>query len=104
VIIFNLYLCQLKIHSKMNLKGEQLYLKPNESKFLSVAVSALLDELGGASKNVLMNWNPETRKDIKDLLEAGNSLKVKLNKLGFDVSDLPPFVEGEEDNFLTKES
>jgi len=88
----------------MNIKGEQLYLKPNEAKFISMAVVAMIDELQSTSKNQNINWNPESRKDFKDMLAAGNSLRIKLQKLGFDVRDLPPYFEGDEKDFLTKQS
>jgi hypothetical protein len=82
----------------------ELYLKPDEAKFLSMAVVALIEELNSTSKNVNLNWNPETRKDLKDMIAAGSSLKVKLNKLGFDMRELPPYIDGEEKDYLTKES
>ena len=88
----------------MNPKGEQLYLKPNEAKFISMAVLRMLDELQDVSKNQLINWNPEARKDLKDMIESGNDLKVKMKKIGFDMRDLPPYLEGDENEFLTKES
>lgn len=88
----------------MNPKGEQLYLKPNEVKFISMAVLRMLEDLQDAAKNQLINWNPEARKDLKDMIESGNDLKIKMKKIGFDMRDLPPFIAGDEDKFLTKES
>ena len=87
----------------MDIKA-QLYLKPEEGGFLSLAVVAMMDQLQTTSKNQLINWNPESRKNIKDMLSAGNSLSVKLKKLGFDMRDLPPYLDGDEDEFLTKQS
>jgi hypothetical protein len=88
----------------MNIKGEQLYLKPDEAKFIAMAIVSLIEQLQETSKNPDINWNPEARKDLKDMLAAGNTLKIKLQKLGFDMSDLPPYLEGDKDDFLTKES
>ena len=86
------------------MKDQQLYLKPNERKFVAMAVVALIEQIHETATNPRMNWNPETRKDIKDMLEAGNSLRIKLDKLGFDIRDLPPYIDGEERDYLTKES
>lgn len=88
----------------MNPKGEQLYLKPNEVKFISMAVLSMLEQLQDSAKNQLLNWNPETRKDLKDMIEIGSNLKIKLKKLGFDMRELPPYLDGDEDEFLTKQS
>jgi hypothetical protein len=81
-----------------------LFLKPNEGKFLSMAVVALIEQLHATSTNPNLNWNPEVRKDLKEMREAGNSLRIKLEKLGFDMRDLPPYIDGEEKDYLTKES
>ena len=88
----------------MNPKGEQLYLKPSEVKFISMAVLSMLDQLQDSAKNQLLNWNPETRKDLKDMIEIGSNLKIKLKKLGFDMRELPPYLDSDKDEFLTKES
>ncbi len=86
------------------MQAEQLYLKPDEGKFLSMAVVRMIEDLQDTSKNERFNWTPEARKDLKDMLAAGNSLKIKLLKLGFDMRELPPYEEGDEDEFLTKQS
>jgi len=88
----------------MKLEAKNVFLKPNEGKFLSMAVVAKIEELEDTSKNQSINWNPETRKLLKEMLEAGKAVRIKLAKLGFNVSDLPPFIDGDENDFLTKES
>ena len=82
----------------------QLFLKPDEGKFLAMAVVAIIEQLSESSQNEKLNWNPETRKDLKDMLAAGRTLRIKLEKLGFDCRDLPPYIDGEETDFLTKPS
>ena len=86
------------------MEPKNVYLKPNEGKFLSMAVVSLIETLEATSKNQLINWTPETRKDIKDMLEAGKTLRIKLRNLGFDMRELPPYCTGDENEFLTKES
>lgn len=88
----------------MSNESKQLYLKPEEAKFISMAVLAMLEDLAATSKNQLINWNPEARKDLKDMVAAGTALKIKLERLGFDMRQLPPYLEGDENDFLTKES
>lgn len=88
----------------MSNESKQLYLKPDEAKFTSMAVLSLLELLETVSKNQLINWNPEARKDLKEMVAAGSSLKIKLKNLGFDMRPLPPYLEGDENNFLTKQS
>lgn len=38
------------------------------------------------------------------MLTAGNSLKVKMKNLGFDMRPLPDLKPGEENDYFTKES
>lgn len=81
-----------------------LYLKPEEGKFLSMAVVSLIEQVRESNKNQRINWNPEAIKMFKEMTKAGASLKIKLEKLGFEMSELPPFIDGDEKEFLTKES
>lgn len=84
--------------------GKQLYLKPDEAKFLSMAVLAMLEDIEASATNVNLPWTPEVRKDFKDMIAAGKGLKIKMAKLGFDMRPLPPFIEGEQRNYFTKPS
>lgn len=81
----------------------QLFLKPDEGKFLVMAVMESLEAIQRGSQDERLNWNPKARRQYKEMLAAGNSLKIKLQKLGFP-TNLPPFMEGDQDQFLTKES
>ena len=82
----------------------QLFLKPKEGKFLSMCVISMIEKLADTATDPNLNWNPEARKDLREMREAGESLRIKLEKLGFDMRDLPPYIDGEEKDFLTKES
>ena len=83
---------------------QQLFLKPDEAKFLGMAVVAKIEELEESAKNPSFNWNPEARKYLREMIEAGKSLRIKMGKLGMPVEPLPPYLEGDEDEFLTKQS
>lgn len=83
---------------------QQLYLKPEEGKFLAMAVMSTLDQFKETIKNPKLNWTPDARKTLKEMIEAGDKLKLKLEKLGFDMRDLPPFLPTDINDFFTKPS
>lgn len=86
------------------LESKQLFLKPDEAKFLSMAVISTYELVEENTKNVQMNWSPESRRDMNEMLQAAKSLIKKLKKLGFDMRELPPYLESDNDEFFTKES
>lgn len=88
----------------MNANPNQLYLKPDEGLFLGMAVVYALELIEGWAKNQKANWTPEARRTLKEMQEAGQALKKKLVKLGFDLRKLPDYNTGDEDEFLTKPS
>lgn len=81
-----------------------IYLRPEEKKFFSMAVVSTLDKLEAISRNPKIPWTPESRKVLREMTEAGNKLRDKLKKLGFDMRPLPDLEEDEENDYLTKES
>jgi hypothetical protein len=83
---------------------DRLYLKQDEKKFMGMAVLNMLETMTDMSTDVTINWNPEARKSIKEMLDAGKSVKLKMEKLGFDMTPMPPYEDGDEKEFLTKES
>lgn len=87
-----------------NMNGKQLYLKHDEAKFLAMAVLSQIELLEDNSKNQLINWTPESRRDLKEMITAGKSLRVKMKSIGIDMIDLPEYFDGDEDEFLTKQS
>jgi len=86
------------------MNGKQLFLKPEEQRFLAMAVLRVIEDLEISSKDVRINWTPESRKDLKDMLAAGTGLKIKMANLGFDMRPLPDLEPGEENDYLTKQS
>lgn len=81
-------------------------LLPHETKIIILALVQLIEDMDGASKNTDFNFTPDARKDMKEMLSAAYSAKKKLevivNKgVAF---QLDPYVEGDEKEFLTKES
>jgi len=86
------------------MSGKNLFLKPGEHRFLSIAVLAMIQDLKESTQNQTLPWNPESRKQLKDMLAAGNDLKIKMAGLGFDMRPLPDVEDGEIPDYLTKES
>lgn len=86
------------------MESKQLFLKPNEAKFISLAVLSMIEDVKISLQDDQLNWTPEVRKDLNEMKEAGISLKIKMKKLGFDMRDLQPCIDGEEKDYLTKES
>jgi hypothetical protein len=82
----------------------QLYLKPEEGKFLEMSVVSMLEQLQSSLHDQHLNWDAKTRKMLKDMIAAGSGLKIKLQKMGFKMEDLPPFLDGDEHDFFTKQS
>lgn len=79
---------------------------PAEIKILILGLVTVQEDLETGSKNQQYNFTPEARKDMKDMLDAANSARKKLegvvNKgIAFEVAQ---YEEGDEKDFLTKQS
>jgi len=85
-------------------KGKQLYLKPEEVTFLSTAVLSMLADVKESSQNQRVNWTPEARGYFKEMIAAGNGLIIKFKAIGIDMDGLKDYNDGDENEFLTKES
>lgn len=74
-----------------------------ETCILGMAIANTIEYFEDMANNQKLNWTPEARQDIKEMLAAAFSLKAKMEKIGIDVSlaDIEP---GDENEFLTKES
>jgi hypothetical protein len=88
----------------MALQNKSLFLTPNESYFLASAILSMLADLRESVSNQKVNWTPEARKYYKDMIQIGEKLSIKLKVIGMDMSKLPEYNPGDENDFLTKES
>ena len=86
------------------MEGKNLYLKPQEAAFLGMAVMSMIDNLERQAKEQNLNWTPAARSTFREMLTAAAGLKVKMEKMGFDMRELPPFEEGDEQEYFTKQS
>jgi hypothetical protein len=79
-------------------------LTPNEVAITQMALSGLIEDLESVSTNPTYPFTPEARKDQKSMLDAARSAMKKLaDTSGLEVK-LDPYVPGDEDEFLTKQS
>lgn len=78
---------------------KQVFLKPDEAKFVALMVSQFITDHKETEHH---DWNEEARKYRAEMFASATSLKSKLSKLGFNVNDMDPYKEGDEDEFLNR--
>ena len=79
-------------------------LQPDEIRITIMALTQVIDDNESVAKNPAIPLDPQTRKHLKEMLTAAKSAKGKLERtVGYEVK-LDPYVEGDEQEFLTKES
>lgn len=81
-----------------------LKLTPPEAMAIELGLARLIEELKITGQNPQINWNPEARQTQREITEAAHSAAKKLEALTGRKVDLPPFREGDQDEFLTKQS
>jgi hypothetical protein len=77
---------------------KHVFLKPNEAKFIVLMTSQFFTDHKETAGHP---WNAEAKRYRAEMYQAASDLKKKLQKLGFDVSDLDEYREGDENEFLT---
>lgn len=81
--------------------GSNIYFNPKEMLALSMGVALILDDI---EETKLKPWNPEARKLVAEIKEAAEGCKRKIERFGNVKCELPPYHDGDEDEFTTKES
>lgn len=79
-------------------------LTPNEVMITQMALSGLIEDLESVSKDPSLPFTPSARKDQKDMLSAAKSAMAKLAATSGKEVKLDPYQEGDENEFLTKQS
>lgn len=85
-------------------KGEKppmIYLTKDEYKAVQLGLSNILEDFKATR---LLPWNSESRKDMKDIMAATKSAAAKIEKITGIKAILPPYIDGEEKYYFTKES
>ncbi len=79
-------------------------LSPEEVAVTQMALSGLIEDMEAVSKDAKPPFTPEARKYQRQILTAAKSAKAKfVTASGKEVS-LDPYKEGDETEFLTKQS
>lgn len=79
-------------------------LSPNEIVVIQMALSGLIEDMEAVSGNPNFPFTPDARKSQREILTAAKSAMDKLEKVSGNVVQLDPYKEGDEDEFLTKQS
>jgi hypothetical protein len=83
------------------MKPEKIYFNPNEVNAIAMGLARIMEDI---KANELQPWTPEMRKITKEILTAARSAAHKLEKFTGVKCELPPYNEGDENEFLTKQS
>jgi hypothetical protein len=88
------------------MKPEKIYFNPKEVMAISMGLGRVIEDINAMKKGeyVGIPWTPEARSILADILEACQSAASKLEKFAGVKCELPPYEEGDENEFLTKES
>lgn len=79
-------------------------LTPDEVVVMQMALSGLIEDLEATSGNPSLPFTPEARKYQKEMLAAAKSALAKVAAVSGKLIKLDPYNEGDETEFLTKES
>jgi hypothetical protein len=79
-------------------------LTPDEVAVVQMALGAMIEDVDSGLKNQNFPFTPETRKDMKDILRHSQSALAKIAVASGKLLKLDPYVEGDEKDFITKQS
>lgn len=71
---------------------------------IQMALQTTIEDLQATSKDPKIPFTPEARKDMKDMLSTALSAAQKMEKATGHALRLDPYQEGDEQEFLTKQS
>lgn len=80
-----------------------VYVTYEEYKIIQVALGMLIADLSNP-KTQQLPWNPESRKDMLEMLAHARTLGVKIEKVTGIKAQAADYIDGEEINYFTKES
>lgn len=82
----------------------KLFFNERELVAMMLGLSTIIEDTKKSLSNQNLNWTPESRKDLRDILAAATSAAQKIEKHTGVKAGLPPFEKGDEHEVLTKES
>lgn len=88
------------------MKVERIFFNPAEVSAIGMGLARIMEDMNAMKKNGYENtpWTPEARKIQADIMAACRSAANKLEKFAGYKCELPPYGNGDEDEFLTKQS
>lgn len=85
-------------------KPPMIYLTHGEYKAIQLGLARILEDFREVKKNISIPWTPESRRDMEDIISSANGAASKIYKVTGIEAVLPDLYDGEEDEYLTKES
>ena len=79
-------------------------LTPKEITVIQIALGGVIEDIDIAMKDTRIPFPPEIRKDMRDILTNAKSAFFKIQKTSGHFVQMDPYVEGDEKDFLTKQS
>lgn len=88
------------------MRAEKIYFNPDEVRAIALGLGRVVDDINAMKRGEWANtpWTPEARKIQGEILRHARAAAAKLEKFTGIKCDLPPYIKGDEDEFLTKES
>ena len=84
--------------------GDQFKLNPHEVMAIGLGLSRILEDFEAIKNDPTIPWTPEARKIQKEIYTSAKSAAEKIEKItGFECR-LDAYVDGDENEFLTKQS
>lgn len=82
----------------------QAALTHDEAKIIVMALANQIEDLEDTLKNVRLNWTPESRRTINEMVAAAKSARDKIVAITGINPNLPPYEEGDAEIYTTKPS
>ena len=79
-------------------------LTPDEVVIIQMSLSGLIEDLEAVSGNQNYPFTPYARKQHREMLASAKSALAKVAAVSGKLVQLDPYQEGDENEFLTKES
>ena len=79
-------------------------LSPKEVLTIQMALAMMIEDVEASSKDVTYPFTPQTRKEMADMLLNAKAAKAKIDLAVGNECIIQPYQEGDEKEFITKES
>jgi hypothetical protein len=88
------------------MKIEKIYFNPDEVQAVAMGLARIIEDLNAMKQGEYINtpWTPEARKAQTEMRNAVLSAAAKIEKFTGVKCELPPYIPGDENDFLTKPS